>query len=182
MRFFFNFCLLFLWTQCSKITRRSEQKYYKSLSVTLHTETLKIFRKITSIYSHWWVYDCCVEAWRRAALRVVDSLSAWKCAVCVRGSLLVCFCQRWRVTSASSWSSSGFNSPNSEGGKNKSSALPDLNSYRNLFFKWNNNNKEIQPSLNRLWLLAEEPTFLAPTHRQTNRQTDEASEVSRNRC
>lgn len=35
-----------------------------------------------------------------AACHFVKLLSVWKCAVCVCGSLLVCFCQRRRVTSA----------------------------------------------------------------------------------
>lgn len=52
-----------------------------------------------------------------AACRVVELLSAWKCAVCVCGSLLVCFCQRRHVTSAFCWSFNGFESRKSERGR-----------------------------------------------------------------
>lgn len=144
--YFFTFCLLFLWTRRSKITRNAEQKqtnekqYYKSLSVTFRTETLNISWKITSIYSHWWVYDCCVEAggWggtSGAACRVVEFVVCVKmCGVClwVSARVLSASGDMWRARSAGASTVSSLEK--SERGKNKSSEVPDLNLYKKKMF------------------------------------------------
>lgn len=116
-----------------------EKEYYKSLSVTFHTETLNISWKITSIYSHWWVYDCCVEAGggtSGAACRVVEFVVCVKmCGVClwVSARVLSASGDMWRVRSAGASTVSSLEK--SERSKNKSSEVPDLNLYKKMFPK-----------------------------------------------
>lgn len=81
-------------------TKTNERKkiLQKPLGHFFHTETLNISWKITSIYSHWWVYDCCVEAGGggRAAMRVALS------SCCLRENVrCVCLWVSARVLSAS---------------------------------------------------------------------------------
>lgn len=114
-----------------------EKKYYKSLSVTFHTETLNISWKITSIYSHWWVYDCCVVAGRRAALRVALSSCCLRENVrCVFVGLCSCASasgDMWRVRSAGASTVSSL----------ENLKVPDLNLYKKNVFKIiNNSNKK----------------------------------------
>lgn len=195
--FFFTFYLLLLWTRRSKITRNSEQKqtnekkYYKSLSVTFHTETLNISWKITSIYSHWWVYDCCVEAGGggRAALRVALSslLSAWKCAVCVCGSLLVCFLPAATCDECVLLELQPFRvSKNLNAAKIKVLKCQILNLYKkNVSQIINNSNEMRNAAVTEPTVTLSRRTHIFSPNTQTDRQTDEgeeASEVSRNRC
>lgn len=107
--------------QKTKTKKKKLTKNYKSLSVTFHTETLNIswenykyLQSLRSFTSVLWsasvtlfsskrnVGDVrrCVRV-RVCAFVFFSCLFVWKCAVCVCGSLLVCFCQRRRAFSLS---------------------------------------------------------------------------------